>query len=210
VPQSDSYSKCHCKNCGGRIEFPSEGAGRTVPCPHCNWPTLLVPDVKAPAAAKKGGKGFYRIFAVAATVAIISGAGFYRYWYQPNHQRGLTPLLSPDEQTNGEAGATTNSTAPAVPAVPPDPWNGLMAGPITLEKVGDGNLIYAIGKLTNASDHQRFGVKVELDVFDAGKQKVGTATDYTLSIDPGKAWKFKALVTDRAAATAKLTSVKEN
>ena len=79
-----------------------------------------------------------------------------------------------------------------------------------MEKIGDGNLVYAIGKLTNSSDHQRFGVKVELDVFDDAKHKVGTATDYTSSIDVGKEWKFKALITDRAAATAKLTSVKED
>jgi len=85
-----------------------------------------------------------------------------------------------------------------------------MAGPITLEKVGDGKLVYAVGTLRNTSDHQRFGVKVELDVFDDRKQKVGAATDYAPSIDPGKEWKFRALVTDRAAVSAILTSVKEN
>jgi hypothetical protein len=47
-------------------------------------------------------------------------------------------------------------------------------------------------------------------VFDAGNKKVGTATDYTPTIDPGKEWKFRALVIDRAAATAKLASVKED
>ncbi len=85
-----------------------------------------------------------------------------------------------------------------------------MAGPITLEKAPGGHLVYAVGKLRNTSDHQRFGVKVELDVLDADNDKIGTATDYTPSIDPGKEWKFKALVTDRAAAAAKLAAVKEN
>ena len=85
-----------------------------------------------------------------------------------------------------------------------------MAGAITLEKAADGNLVYAVGKLRNASDHQRFGVKVELDVFNAANEKIGAATDYAPSIDPGKEWKFKALIVDRAARTAKLTAIKED
>jgi hypothetical protein len=85
-----------------------------------------------------------------------------------------------------------------------------MAGPVTLEKAKEGNLTYAVGKLRNASDHQRFGVKVQLDVFNAAGDKVGTATDYTSSIDPGKEWKFKAMVVDRTAKKATLVSVKED
>jgi hypothetical protein len=160
----------------------------------------------------KKNRGIYRVFAVGVTVAIASAAGFYRYWYVPNHNRGagLPPVVA--EQPGGVERTATNPVTPvaAVPAVPPDPWQGLMAGPVSLEKAGDGNLVYAVGRLTNSSDHQRFGVKVELDVFNAGKQRVGTATDYTPSIDPGKTWKFRALVTDRSAAKAKLIAVKEN
>jgi len=220
VSRPEAYSKCRCKNCGGPIEFPSEGAGSTVACPHCNWPTVLAVNPPAAgvgigggAAVGRGRKGIYRVCVVAATVAIASGAGFYRYWYLPKiHGEAVWSPFGTNQLGGNSGGATTNPGKPVVivPVIPPDPWHGLMAGPITLEKVGDGNLVYAVGKLTNSSDHQRFSVKVDLDIFDAGKQKVGTATDYTPSIDPGKEWKFKALVTDRTAATAKLTSVKEN
>jgi hypothetical protein len=86
----------------------------------------------------------------------------------------------------------------------------LVAGPINLEKASDGNLVYAVGKLRNTSDHQRFGVKVELDVFNATGQKVGTATDYAQSIDPGKEWRFKALIIDRNATSAKLAAITED
>lgn len=84
-----------------------------------------------------------------------------------------------------------------------------MAGPVSLEK-GDGRLIYAVGILTNRSDHERYGVRVEVEFFNSAKEKIGSTTDYKDSILPGKNWKFKALVTDQAATSAKLISVKEN
>jgi hypothetical protein len=211
VSRPDGYIKCICKNCGGRIEFPSEGAGRTVPCPHCNWTTVLT--VASPVAAVPVGaarKKILRAFLIVAIVVGAAGAGVY--WYLFKDRRGPAFLPSaakqPDRGTN--AIMTTSAPVALAPVVPPDPWHGLMAGPVTLEKSGNGNLVYAVGKLRNTSDHQRFGVKVELDVFNASDEKVGTATDYVPFIDPGKEWKFKALVTDRAAATAQLTAVKEN
>jgi hypothetical protein len=209
VSQPDGYSKCICKNCGGHIEFPSAGAGRTVPCPHCNWSTVLIAEGPAAAAPIGGGatarKKIFRAFLIAVIVVAAAGAGVY--WYLVKGHRG-----QPADQTGSDTSPPPKPITPVVvvPVAPPDPWHGLMAGPITLEKAGGGNLVYAVGKLRNTSDHQRFGVKVELDVFNADKGKVGTATDYTPSIDAGKEWKFKALVTDRAAATAQLTAVKED
>jgi hypothetical protein len=58
-------------------------------------------------------------------------------------------------------------------------------------------LVYAVGTLTNDTTRQRFGVKVEIDVLDAHRNKLGSATDYTEVIEPGKEWKFRALVTDK-------------
>jgi hypothetical protein len=151
----------------------------------------------------------FQTFLVAAIVVVAAGAGVYWHWQRP---KGEPPAASAASQPGPASIAIPKPAAPvvAVPVAPPDPWHGLMGGPISLEKAGDGRLVYAVGKLRNASDHQRFGVKVELDVFDAGNKKVGTATDYTPTIDPGKEWKFRALVIDRAAATAKLASVKED
>ena len=37
-----TYAKCHCYLCGGSIEFPSEGDGQRVNCPHCGRETVLV------------------------------------------------------------------------------------------------------------------------------------------------------------------------
>jgi hypothetical protein len=213
-PSDERYAKCVCQHCGGHIEFPSEGAGRTVPCPHCQWPTVLA----APAATVPVGGGatarkrIVPAFLIASIVVIAAGAGVYWHGRLPKGRRGPAPAPSIAAQPARGNSAAPKPAAPAavVPVVPPDPWHGLMAGPITLEKGADGHLVYAVGKLRNTSDRQRFGVKVELDVLDARNEKVGTATDYTPLIDSGKEWKFKALVTDRAAATAKLTAVKED
>ena len=35
------FAKCACTACGSHIEFPAEGAGTTISCPHCLQSTLL-------------------------------------------------------------------------------------------------------------------------------------------------------------------------
>jgi len=208
VSRIERYSKCLCKNCGGHIEFPTEGAGATVTCPHCNWPTVLVADPPSKIVSVGGGletrQRIIRLFIVAAIAAAAAGTGVFWYFAKIHRSAESSPVAVNQMKSNPPAPKVI------VHVPPPDPWHGLMAGPVALEKVGEGNLVYAVGTISNATDHQRFGVKVDLDVFDDANQKLGTATDYTPSIDPAKLWKFKALVTDRTAARAKITSVKEN
>jgi hypothetical protein len=158
-------------------------------------------------------KRIFQIFALVAVVVIGAGAALYCFWYLPSLHTGSAtpPLLAPKiVQTTNSSTNSANGTNIVVKKPHPDPWHGLMASQVKLEKSADGNIIYAVGKLHNASDHERFGVKVELDVFDKEKRKIGAATDYTASIDAGKDWHFKALVTDRTAKRAKLVSVTEN
>ncbi len=71
-------------------------------------------------------------------------------------------------------------------------------------------LVYVTGALKNDSDHQRFGVRVELDLLDAAANKVGTATDYRQMLEPRATWQFRAIVTDRRATAARLAGVKED
>jgi hypothetical protein len=187
-----------------------------VECPHCRWSTVLVGGTPVEPVPIGGGpetwKKIFRAFFIAAFVVIAAGAAAYWYWQVPKDH--ATPLadssITDDQSQSNEVVPKPTVPVVAAPVVPPDPWHGLVAGPISLEKATDGHLVYAVGKLRNTSDHQRFGVKVELDVFNAENEKVGTATDYAQTIDPGKEWKFKALVTDRSAKTAKLTAVTED
>jgi hypothetical protein len=191
MAQPENFAKCACQHCGGHIEFPIHGAGRKISCPHCGEPTLLT---RAAPVEIGGGrvarKRIYRTLAIAACL-LAAAVGAYFYVNSKNSQPSVAAPFPPK------------------PKPPRDPWHGLTAGTVSLDNSGDGRLIYAVGTLTNETTRQRFGVKVELDVLDAHHNKLGSATDYTDVIEPGKEWKFRAMVTDKNAKTAKLTNVKE-
>jgi hypothetical protein len=63
--------------------------------------------------------------------------------------------------------------------------------------------------LTNAADRQRFGVKIQFDLFDDSGQKVGGAKDYQQVIEPKGEWKFRALIVSSRATSAKVASITE-
>jgi hypothetical protein len=211
MSQTEIFAKCACQHCGGHIEFPVHGAGQKITCPHCNWPTLLSLSQTAPVEVGGGRaarKRIYLVFAIGACVLAAAGGGAYYYLNFRNSQQEVVLPVRPDQSSN----ATSVASAPVLPPkrkAPPDPWHGLKPGKVTLERKDDSNLIYAIGTLTNDTTRQRFGVKVELDVLDAHRNKLGSATDYAEVIEPGKEWKFRALVTAKTVTAVKLTSVKE-
>jgi hypothetical protein len=211
MSQPESFAKCSCQHCGGHIEFPIEGAGQKISCPHCNWPTLLSLTQTAPVEIGGGRavrKRIYLAFAIAACVLAAAAGGAYFYLNFRNSQQEVGAPMRTDQPSNA-ASVATAPVSPPKRKPPPDPWHGLKAGKVTLERKDDSQLVYAIGTLTNDSTRQRFGVKVELDVLDAHRLKLGSATDYTEVIEPGKEWKFRALVTAKTAMAAKLTNVKE-
>ncbi len=225
------FSKCTCKNCGGHIEFPLSGLGQVTPCPHCGLSMELTLDPMV-LAAIAGGDGRYcakcsgtldpdgscsdckasrhrRNFALlAATISVMAVALIFISLNMMKNMKAAKngPAAQALLRTNGSG---TKPQRTAVSGPPADPWHGLKAGPIIIDKTGGSRLIYAVGTVSNESDHQRFGVKVELDLLNPQGQKIGTATDSTPYIDPGKSWKFKAMVFDPKAVTAQLISVTE-
>ena len=80
---------------------------------------------------------------------------------------------------------------------------------ITLEKAKESNFVYVIGSVKNETDRQRFGVRVDLDLFDQAGVKVGRSSDYRQTLGPKADWHFKALVLQSNAASATLASIKE-
>jgi hypothetical protein len=178
------------------MEFPVNAAGQEVVCPHCQKPTLLF-------LTQTPAKRPYLVYTVAAVVLLAAAGGAYFYLTATKTPEAAAPPSRPVEISN------SLPMAPPKPKPPPDPWHGLKPSAVTLEKTGDGRLVYAIGSLTNTTTRQRFGVKVSFDVLDDHRNKIGSATDYTDVIEPGKAWKFRALVTDKNATAAKLIQIKE-
>ena len=108
--------------------------------------------------------------------------------------------------------STNNSTAPV--RVRNDPnetrTNDFGVSAIKLDKTEGSSLVYATGKIRNLSSNRRFGVKVELNLFDTNNNQVGQAKDYQPLLEPGAEWHFKAMVMESKAASAKLNSVLED
>ena len=57
---------------------------------------------------------------------------------------------------------------------------------------------------------QRFGVKVEVELYDAAGVKVGVASDYQKVVEAGAEWVYRALVVETKAASAKVITVNES
>jgi hypothetical protein len=211
------FLKGECTQCGGHIEYPAESIGVTVDCPHCSKPTelqLLARD-EAPGIPRTA-----IIWTVAAVVILVLGLGGAlaalkraRNWAERQRQTQAapsTPSPAPAEVTATPAPTPDLSATPPQPADNPQAPSGLLASAIEMEKTKGSSLVYAVGVLTNASDRQRFGVKLELELLDSTGKRLGTARDYQQVIEPKSTWRFKALVVDSKAATAKIASIKED
>ena len=148
---------------------------------------------------------------------------------RPKSDKGQgTPLPSDPANTPTPAAkqAAPSTQAPTTPSAPPAPAMTPPVVPKGPKLIGDlkitqvaldqpkgakgSRLVYVTGVLKNDSDHQRFGVRVELDLLDATTNKVGTATDYRQMLEPRATWQFRALVTDRRTVGARFAGVKED
>ena len=87
--------------------------------------------------------------------------------------------------------------------------NDFKIGKISLKKNADGGLVYAVGAVKNDTARQRFGVKIQLDLFDEQDAKIGSASDYRAVMEPQGEWQFKALLTELKAVNAKLATIEE-
>lgn len=185
-----------CQHCGGAIEFHAEHTGSTAECPHCGQQTELMlalpPEEKSPLQKKA------IVFTVIAIV--ILGGGLLAANSALKRAKHLQTQRQPATQVE-----------PARPAISADPFaaQGFRVSPVTVEQGQGSSLVYVVGSITNASNRQRFGVKVELELFAADGSKLGAASDYQKVLEPNAAWKFRALAVDKRTAIAKIAAIKE-
>ena len=152
-------------------------------------------------------------------IAIAAGGGlFWRHGLR--NTSGVTgPGLEPARPrrvaaagpaTNPEPSSTASTGLVTATVLGPKSTDDFKIGAITLEKAKGSSLIYALGTLRNESEHQRFGVKLEFELMDARGAVIGAAKDYRAVIEPRQEWRFRALVLDAKAVTARVSSIRED
>jgi hypothetical protein len=203
------FLKCICAQCGGRIEFPAEGIGMTVPCPHCGWKTELMLDAPEDASALSRRSLKWVIAGVVILVVGVLGVGgalmaARHLVHRSRAQRAIAP----------RSGTLTNGLSAAKPAVSPvakpaATLDGFSASAVKIEKTPGSTLVYAAGTLKNETDKQRFGVTVEIDLLDSAGKRIGAAKDYKDIIEPHREWTFRALLVTRNVAAARVAAVQE-
>ena len=173
------------------MEFPPDGIGELVDCPHCGEQTKLVST-----PAKSGRKNAV-VAGLILILLILVAAGATLYWSQRHKPDVPAPKMATQPVTN----------APIPMAFVQ--LNEFKIGRITLKKSEDTGLVYAVGTVKNDTTRQRFGVKIELDLLDAQDNKIGSTSDYIEVLEPNKEWQFKALLTDPKAVEAKIINIEE-
>jgi hypothetical protein len=198
------YLKGECRECHGHIEFPADAAGMSIDCPHCGKPTdlLLVAPPDEPLLPRRT-----IIWTIVAVVILGLGVAAVLIALNLTQKK----MARKKEAAAAKAAAAAVNTPPPAP-IPEDPATklGFRVSTIKLEKTQGSSLTYAVGTLTNTTNRQRFGVKIELDLLDDADQKIGSATDYQSIMEPNSKWQFKALCVDSKAKSAKLAAVKED
>lgn len=202
------FLKCPCDHCGGHIEFPADGIGATIPCPHCARPTELALEIPAHLIQRPGrgrkwfiaGAVILVVGAVAIVAILITAQRLMKKTREQNEE--FSPGALPALRTNAAA---------RIPArlAPAQSLNSFSLSPVTIEKAAGSSITYATGALKNETDRQRFGVNVELEVLDRAGTKLGIAKDAAQIIEPRAEWKFRALIVPKNAASARVVEVKE-
>jgi len=164
-----------------------------INCPHCGEPTSLVPLPKRNPLAL--------VLVIGSTLIlllVLLAVGATIYFSKSSKMGG---------STEDSSSIQTNSPAPAAGEF--TDLDHFKVSKVTLKKTEGSSLVYAVGTVKNDTARQRFGVKINLDLFDEQDTKIGSASDYVQILDPHKEWRFRALLTNPKAVTVKPASVEE-
>ena len=202
------FLKCACDRCGGHIEFPADGIGSTIACPHCGADTELVLEVPAVLATRSSrGLKWFVIGALILLVGAVAAVAILIATQRVMEKRRAARNSARIQSVNNVVRIPIKSEqARPVRVVL---TNGFSTAVVNIEKTAGGALAYATGSLKNETDGQRFGVTVEIDLLDPRGTKVGTTKDYATVIEPRAEWKFRALITPKNVAAARVAEVKE-
>ena len=211
---SASFLKCSCAQCGGHIEFPADGLGLTIPCPHCAQPTELALALPDSTSARPGRSLKWIVAGVVILIVGVAGVAGALFMAKrlAKKSRGAESESVVFAQTAKGRGTVTDSTSTPVPARKArsaQVFDGFTVSEIKIQTSAASTLIYAVGTIKNDTDKPRYGVTVELGLYDATNTRLGSARDYKDTIEPHGEWTFRALLTQKTVASARLSSVRE-
>lgn len=193
MSEQQRFFKAHCRVCGGRIEVPATAEGMTVECPHCHQQTELRPT-------EQTGRSLMRLVIFAVVGVGLAAGVLLGLKLRRATPAAITPTTNAAPEARGEPPPTRPKSAHDLK---------LVREPV-VEKAKGSRLTYVMGLVTNDSDHARYGVNIELDLFDqSGAKLAAQATDYIQQLGPRMAWPFRALVLDGKATSAKVARIKE-
>ncbi len=198
------FLKCACESCGGRIEFPADGIGSTVPCPHCGWHTEL--KLENPVVPTAPFSRSLKWIIAGAVILCVGFVAIVAILISARRMMEKARRDQPEIQAVRSAKTNLAISRPATPVIGKS-INDFSISPVAIDKTR--SLAYAAGVLKNETDKQRFGVTVELELLDSGGKQIGTARDYKDLIEPRAEWKFRALLVQKNVAAARVASVKE-
>ena len=193
---NNNFLKGECRHCAGHLEFPADGAGQFIECPHCGQSTELTALVVA------GQNQMQRKLWLGMAAAVMFAVA--AFWFLK-----LKPIPAATMRSSSAPAMTNNSSA-AMTTSGYERTNDFTVSAVKLEKTPGSSLVYVTGKVRNVSDRRRFGVKLELGLSDSHENPVGRAKDYQSLMEPGSEWSFKAMVLETNAASAKLNSILED
>jgi hypothetical protein len=233
------HIKCLCEKCRSPIAFPAHGIGTTVKCPHCDQDTILcaavvggvepspekdetfltgqnsVPEnLLSREASPESGAPEQDIY-LPLGIVLLAGVAAMVFGFRTKQAGANASENRDSERATNRAvvsmGISDSMKADGAPlqVSPAKSITDLEVSPITIEKAKGSSLVYAVGRLRNDSDHQRFGLNVELELTDARGLKLGVARDYRNVLEPRQEWRFRALVLHPMAVSAKVASIRE-
>ena len=198
---TNNFVKGECRQCAGHLEFPANAVGATIACPHCGRSTELT--VLASLNKTTGSRWKWLLLA-GGVLMFASGlaTGFFLV-----KKTGAAAIAKPPPVV------TAPAKPAAIPAKPPADGEHLhefAISPAKLEKTPGSSLVYVTGKVRNLTSRQRFGVKIEFQLFDTNHTVIGKATDYHPMLEPDGVWRFKAMVMEAKVASVQLHSITED
>lgn len=185
-----------CQHCRELFNFAADAIGTTADCPHCGQPTELMlaqpPETPSPLRSKG------LIYLIVALIIVIAGG------------LGIRKALIRAKEMTGEGSGHPPAAQATAKPVSPFAAQGFEVSLVTLESEAGTKVVYAQGTISNTSREQRFGVKVEVDLFDATGKWIAATSDYRSVLEAGAQWKFRALVTEGKAVSAKVSKITES